>query len=62
MNPLRNYEVSFNFLMFPVLANEAVGNVCLAYSNVLASVYKNNTALRLTPMELGTDAGGREVH
>jgi hypothetical protein len=33
--------------MFPVLANEAAATVCLAYSNVLASVYKNYTVLRL---------------
>jgi hypothetical protein len=33
--------------MFPVLANEAIATVCLAYSNLLALVYKHNTVLRL---------------
>lgn len=48
--------------MFPVLANEAIATVCLAYSNLLALVYKHNTFLGYTPMELGTDAGEIEVY
>jgi hypothetical protein len=46
--------------MFPVLANEAVATVCLAYSNVLASAYKNNTVLRLHAYGIRYRCGGEE--
>jgi len=45
--------------MFPVLTNEAVATVCLAYSNVLASVYKNNTVLRLHTYGIRYRCGGK---
>jgi hypothetical protein len=44
--------------MFPVLANEAVATVCLAYSIVLASVYKN-TVLRLHTYGIRYRCGGQ---
>jgi hypothetical protein len=45
--------------MFPVLANEVVATVYLAYSNVLASVYKNNTVLRLHTYGIRHRCGGK---